>query len=302
MSPDRALSYYDRPIIKQPVWKPEIPAYFFFGGLAGASAALSTAARAAGNETLARRSLYTALVGVSVSPYLLIKDLGRPNRFYNMLRVFKVTSPMSVGTWILTAEGTATTIAAACELAGILPRTRRLAQAVAGVLGPAMASYTGALVADSVVPAWHEGRRELPLVFAASSAAAAGGATASITPPRFARPARRLGIAGGVLSVLLTKLMEKRLGELIAEPYHRGAAARFARTATATSITGATLMATAGRRRGGAAVAGALLLTASWSERFAVFHAGKTSASDPRYTSLPQKARTGHGGTRAVTR
>lgn len=291
MSSADASSYYGRPIIKAPVWKPEIPAYFFFGGLAGASAALSAAARAAGNEPLARRSLYTALFGVSLTPYLLIKDLGRPRRFYNMLRVFKVTSPMSVGTWIVGAEGTATAIAAACDAAGVLPRTGRTAQTIAGALGPAMASYTGALVADSVVPVWHESRRELPLVFAAGSAAAAGGAAAILTPAAHARPARRLGIAGATTSVIVTKLMHKRLGRLVAEPYHEGTAGAYASVAAATGAAGAALMAAAGRSRTGAVVAGALLVAASWTERFAVFHAGKASASDPRYTSVPQKAR-----------
>jgi hypothetical protein len=299
---ESAPSYYGRPIIKEPVWQPEIAAYFFFGGLAGASAALSAAAHAAGNEPLARRSLYTALMGVSISPYLLIKDLGRPRRFYNMLRVFKPTSPMSVGTWILTAEGTATAIAAASDALRILPRTGKAAQTIAGVLGPAMASYTGALVADSAVPAWHEGRRELPLAFAASSAAAGGGAAALLTPERYARPARRLAIAGGALAVLITKAMERRLGPLVAEPYHQGRAGTYAKIAAITTVAGATLMAAAGKRRTGAIIAGTLLLAGSWSERFAVFHAGKASATDPRYTSLSQKARVGRSGTRAVTR
>src|SRR5947208_1887380 len=146
-----ALSYYGKPIIKEPVWKTEIPHYFFAGGLAGTSATLSAAARAVGNEPLARRALYVAAAGLTVSPYFLIKDLGRPMRFYNMLRVFKVTSPMSVGTWVLSVEGTATGVAATCDLLGILPRVKAAARVVAGLLGPAMASYTGALVADSVV-------------------------------------------------------------------------------------------------------------------------------------------------------
>ncbi len=34
-------SYYGRPVIKAPVWTPEIPAYFFAGGMAGASAGLA---------------------------------------------------------------------------------------------------------------------------------------------------------------------------------------------------------------------------------------------------------------------
>ena len=91
-------SYYGRPIIKAPIWEPAIAGYFFFGGLAGASGSLALGARIAGNEQLARNATFAGLAGISVSPILLSTDLGRPERFYNMLRLFKVTSPMSVGT------------------------------------------------------------------------------------------------------------------------------------------------------------------------------------------------------------
>ncbi|MGH2868647.1 MAG: NrfD/PsrC family molybdoenzyme membrane anchor subunit, partial [Solirubrobacteraceae bacterium] len=94
-------SYYGRPIVKEPVWTWEIPAYFFTGGLAGASATLGLVADVTGNKPLARSAWTAALAGVSVSPVFLISDLGRPERFLNMLRVFKITSPMSVGSWIL---------------------------------------------------------------------------------------------------------------------------------------------------------------------------------------------------------
>src|SRR5947207_2456566 len=90
----------------------------FTGGLAGASSVLSLAARIGGNETLARRSLYLGALADLVSPALLISDLGRPERFLNMLRVFKVTSPMSVGSWILFVSGSATSTAALPEWAG----------------------------------------------------------------------------------------------------------------------------------------------------------------------------------------
>ncbi|TML94633.1 MAG: polysulfide reductase [Actinobacteria bacterium] len=297
-----ALSYYGKPIIKEPVWKTEIPHYFFAGGLAGTSATLSAAARAAGNEPLARRALYVAAAGVTVSPYFLIKDLGRPMRFYNMLRVFKVTSPMSVGTWIVAAEGTSTGIAAACQLFGVLPRIRATAQAVSGLLGPAMATYTGALVADSVVPAWHEARHELPLVFAGSSAAAAGGIAAALTPSERGRPARRLGIMGAVTELVTQSVMEKRMGELVAEPYRKGEGGRYARAGQAALLGGTAVMLLAGRTRVGAAVAGTLLATGSWCTRFAVYHAGKTSAGDPAYTSVLQRARVAERGQPAVTR
>jgi hypothetical protein len=296
-----AVSYYGKPIVKEPVWKSEIPRYFFTGGLAGASATLSAAARAAGNDALARRALYVAATGVTVSPYFLIKDLGRPLRFYNMMRVFKVTSPMSVGTWIVAGEGTATGIAAACELFDVLPRVRATAQAFSGLLGPAMATYTGALVADSVVPAWHEARHELPLLFAGSSAAAAGGIAAALTPVAAARPARRFGLLGAITELLTHRVMEKRLGDLVAEPYRKGEGGRYAKAAEAASLTGGTLMLLAGRNRAGAIAAGALLAAGSWCTRFAVYQAGKASAADPKYTSIPQRARAAERGQPAVT-
>ncbi|MGA8014466.1 MAG: NrfD/PsrC family molybdoenzyme membrane anchor subunit, partial [Candidatus Dormiibacterota bacterium] len=112
MVPDATpTSYYGHPVIKPPVWKPEVPLYLFTGGLAGGSALLTVGARLAGNDVLARRALLTGLVAVNVSPVLLIKDLGRPERFLNMLRVFKVTSPMSVGSWLLIGSGVMTSAA-----------------------------------------------------------------------------------------------------------------------------------------------------------------------------------------------
>jgi formate-dependent nitrite reductase membrane component NrfD len=296
------LSYYGKPIIKEPVWETEIPKYFFTGGLAGASATLSAAARASGNEPLARRALFVAAAGVTASPYFLIKDLGRPQRFYNMMRVFKVTSPMSVGVWVVATEGTSTGIAAACELFGVLPRVRAVAQTVSGLLGPAMSTYTGALVADSVVPVWQEGRRELPTLFAGSSAAAAGGIAALVTPAQHARPARRLAVLGALVELTAQRVMEKRMGELVAEPYRQGTGGAYAKAARKAMLAGGALMLLAGKHRTGAAAAGALLAAGSLCTRFAVYHAGRASAADPRYTSVPQRERAAERGQPAVTR
>jgi formate-dependent nitrite reductase membrane component NrfD len=93
----RGRSYYGRPVVKQPVWTWEIPWYFFTGGLAGCSATMAAMAGAAGNRELARRAWPVALAAAAASPVLLVSDLGRPERFLNMLRMFKVTSPMSIG-------------------------------------------------------------------------------------------------------------------------------------------------------------------------------------------------------------
>ena len=299
---EHATSYYGRPIIKAPVWKPEIPLYFFFGGMAGAASTLVPLARILGNSRLANSAKTVAAVGLAISPALLIKDLGRPARFYNMLRVFKPTSPMSIGTWVLTSEGTAVGVAVATQAAGIFPRIQLAAESAAGLLALPLSTYTGALVGNTVVPVWHEGRRELPLVFAGSAASAGGAATALLTPPEQARPARRLAVFGAVTELAAHRVMERRTGSFVAEPYHRGAAGTYSKLAKRCTLAGAAVMALAGRRRLGSVAAGSLLLAGSVCRRFAVYHAGKISAADPRYTSLPQKARATERGQPAVTR
>src|SRR5207253_4817093 len=129
---------------------------FFTGGLAGASAVLSSAARVAGNGKLARTALYIAAAADLVSPPLLISDLGRPERFHHMLRVVKVTSPMNLGSWVLLVSGGASTTSALLELLGVLRPVKLLAEVVAALAGPPLATYTGVLLADTAIPVWHE--------------------------------------------------------------------------------------------------------------------------------------------------
>ena len=282
-------SYYGRPVLKAPVWKPLIPLYFFSGGLAGASSTLALAAGRAGHDRLARSARLTSLAGVAVSGPLLVADLGRPGRFLHMLRVVKPTSPMSMGTWLLTAFGPAAGAAGAAEITGRLPGLGRLAGTVAGVLGPAMTTYTAVLVSDTAVPAWHDAHRELPFVFAASSAAAAAGAALVLTPPAAARPARRLALIGAVAELAAARAMEHRLGpDGGAVP--TGPAGRLARAARAATAAGAVLTLT-GRRRRTAVPAGLLLAAGSALTRFAVFRAGVESAASPAATVDPQRRR-----------
>src|SRR5919201_4359922 len=148
-------SYYGRPIVKEPTWTWEIPCYLFAGGLGGASSVLSLAARAAGNEQLAKRMLYVGAVADAISAPLLISDLGRPERFLNMLRVFKVTSPMSVGSWILFVSGAASNTAAVLQLLGKLRPVKWTTELVSFLAGPPPSTYTGTLLADTAIPVWH---------------------------------------------------------------------------------------------------------------------------------------------------
>ena len=284
-------SYYGRPIIKEPVWTWEVPWYFFAGGLAGASASLGLVARLTGNQRLASSAFTVSGAAVSAGVPLLVSDLGRPERFPYMLRVFKVTSPLSVGSWILAAMAPAAAGAAVADQLGIFPRLGRVAEVVSGLLGPALATYTAVLVANTAVPVWHEAGRELPLVFAGSAMASAGAATALLTPAADAGPARRLAVTGAVVELAAGQVMEHRLGEL-AEPYHQGVAGRYARLAKGCTAAGAAAIGLAGRRRRPLAMAGAgLLLAGSALERLAVYKAGFQSARDPRYVVKPQRER-----------
>ena len=283
-------SYYGQPILKAPEWTWEVPWYFFVGGLAGASSVLSLAAKLTRNASLEFRARLLAGAGAIASPALLISDLGRPRRFLNMLRVFKPTSAMSMGSWILATYGTAAGGAAALQILGRFPRLRPVLDVVAAALGLPMTTYTAVLVADTSIPVWHEARNELPFVFAGSAAASAGAAATLLVAPAEAGPARRLAIGGVAVELAADAVMRRRLGEL-GEVYDSGDVRQWHTAATACSATGALLLASAGRRRAPAMAGSALILTGSLCQRWAVYRAGFASAADPKYVVGPQRAR-----------
>lgn len=109
-------SYYDKPIVKAPPWGHEIAAYLFLGGVAGGSGLIAAGAQLAGLPTLRRNARLASMTAIGLSTVALVSDLGRPDRFYNMLRTFKVTSPMSVGSWILAAYSGGLSVTAAAEV------------------------------------------------------------------------------------------------------------------------------------------------------------------------------------------
>jgi formate-dependent nitrite reductase membrane component NrfD len=295
-------SYYGRPVIKEPVWTWEIPAYFFTGGLSGGSSVLSLAAKLFGNEKLSKTALYIGAVGDLVSPPLLISDLGRPERFHHMLRVFKITSPMNVGAWVLLVNGGASNTAAVLEFLGWLKPIKVAAEVVAALAGPPLATYTGVLLADTAVPVWHEARQELPWLFGASASASAGAAACMFLDPAEAGPARRLAVGAVAVEGALMQTMELRTGE-IGKVYHHGAAAKLSWAAKGLAGSGAALLATRGRKsRLAATVGGALVCAGEVCLRYAVMQAGRQSARDPKYTVEPQRKRAERDGTKATTK
>ncbi|MFF6992919.1 NrfD/PsrC family molybdoenzyme membrane anchor subunit [Streptomyces sp. NPDC010273] len=284
-------SYYGRPVIKAPSWSAQdIAGYFFLGGLAGAGSVLAAGAHLTGRTSTARAMKVSSLTAVSLSAAALVHDLGVPSRFPNMLRVLKPTSPMSVGSWLLAGYGPAAGAAAVTAVTGRLPRAGAAATGVAALLGPAIASYTAVLAADTAVPAWHGAHRELPYVFAASATAAASGMALLLGPTSESGPARCAAVLAAGAEEAATRAAEKRLG-MVAETYRQGRAGTLLRTARLLTATGATTGMLLGRRsRSAAVVAGLALLAGSACTRFGIFAAGVASAQDPKYTVVPQRA------------
>jgi len=174
--PLQPSSYYGFPMLKGPVWTWEIPAYFFVGGAAGAAALIGAVARRTGaDQAIVRDARWIAAAGAALSPPLLISDLGRPERFLNMLRVFKVQSPMSVGAWTLVAFSTCAGAAAFADLAtrstgGRLP-VRMVGDAsemLSAATGMVLSTYTGVLLGATAIPVWSKNARVLPVHFGAS--------------------------------------------------------------------------------------------------------------------------------------
>src|SRR5450755_1035551 len=162
-------SYYDNPVLKQPFWSWEIIWYFFFGGLAAGCYIIATIAALFGSRedrVVVRTGYYLSLLALLPCPPLLIKDLGHPARFLNMLRIFKVKSPMSMGVWGLLFFSLFSGITAVVQAArdGLLGHwwgARILASlpqkllAVPGVaFGTFLGGYTGVLLTATSIPLW----------------------------------------------------------------------------------------------------------------------------------------------------
>jgi formate-dependent nitrite reductase membrane component NrfD len=297
-------SYYGRPIVKAPPWGHEVAAYLFLGGVAGGSGLLGAGAQLTNRPLLRRNARLGSLAAVSLGGVALVADLGRPERFYNMLRTFKVTSPMSVGSWILTAYSGGISVAAAAEidrllggrlplgpLRGVLEAIEGPAGLGAGVFATPLAAYTAVLLADTAVPTWNATHRDLPFVFVSSASLASAGLAMVTTPTAEAGPARTLAVLGVLGDLTAMKLMERRMDPVAAEPLHHGTPGKMLRLSEKLAIAGGAAALLGGRRRPVAVAAGAALMAASALTRFGVFEAGIHSTKDPRYTVEPQKRR-----------
>lgn len=297
-------SYYGRQVVKAPPWRGPIAAYLFLGGLAGGCGLLSLGSQLTGRPALRRSSRLVALGAVGLGTAALVEDLGRPERFLNMMRTVKVTSPMSLGTWVLSGFGTISGVLGAIELDRMmgekipLGALRTLVHgmetplAVAqAALGPALASYTGALLADTAVPTWAASRDHLSYLFVSSASLATGGAAMVTTPVAEAGPGRTLAVAGVAGELVSMRAMKESMHPLESEPLETGRAGTMLGWAERLAVVGGVGALLGGRSRWIAAVSGTALLAASALTRYGVLEAGLESVKDPRRVIEPQKAR-----------
>ncbi len=299
-------SYYGRQIVKPSPWEADIPAYLFAGGVAAGSSLLAAGADLTGRPGLRRVGRLGSIGALSFSMAALVHDLGRPSRFLNMLRTVKLTSPMSVGTWILSLYGPWAGLSAAAEVVDMLPAGMRVGPLrlvsrlgstsglLAAVTAPPVAAYTAVLLADTATPSWHEAYRELPFVFVSSAAAASGGLGLLAAPKSQTGPARNFAVGGAVLELLMEQRMERSMG-ITAEPLHEGRAGKLMKAAKVLTAAGAAGSLLSGRSRALGVLSGAALMAGSACTRFGVFEAGQASARDPKYTVVPQRERVDRG-------
>jgi hypothetical protein len=286
--------YYGIPLLKRPSWTWEIPLYFFVGGAAGAAAVMGAIADyTRADPKLVRDARWIAAAGAVISPALLISDLGRPERFLNMMRVFKPQSPMSVGVWTLLGFSGGATAAA---FAGFMRERygpwlpirvlENAGQAASLAFGLPFFNYTGVLIGATAIPVWNENAGNLPLHFGSSGVSAAVGLLELMGHEK-SRALQALGLGAAIIECWEGWRIESRQLPGL-DPLKHGVSGALVRTggvlsgpvpAALRALSWATGKERSRRLRrwaGISAVAGSLLTRIAW------IHAGHVSAQDWR--------------------
>lgn len=282
-----SVSYHGNPVLKPPTWTWEIPLYFFAGGAAGTAAVVALAAHFFRQFELMRVAMWIALGGAIISPPLLIGDLGRPERFLNMLRVFKLRSPMSVGAWTLVAFSNTVVIAVICREAllrgygvSVLSPLEWVAQIFAAIAGAVLASYTSVLLGVTAIPVWSENRRALPALFLAGGL---GSTAAILNLAGFALSSlQTMGITASIVETVLAILPELR-GRYVDRPLHEGAVGWLVRLGGALAGPVSLLLRLFSDGNAALHIAAALtFIVGAVITRYAWLAAGHVSARDPQ--------------------
>lgn len=300
-SKEDSPTYYGQPVIKEPVWIWSVPAYLFTGGVTAGAATVAATAQVLDRsdlEWLVERGRWVALAGGLTSTGLLVHDLGRPARFLNMLRVFRPTSAMSMGSWTLASFSGAASVAAVAP--HVLPgRSGRvlanLGGLAAGLLGPVLGTYTAVLLSDTAVPVWKATRRQLPLLFGASATASAADVLDLLGPDAASEAVtRRLATAGKAAELAAGAAVERAADHdpEVGRALTTGVAGdlwRASKGLTALSLATSVVPVPRALRRARRFVTAVLGVIGGLVMRFALVRAGTASARDPHATFGPQR-------------
>ena len=288
------------PMMNPAVWTWEVPLYFWFGGIASGSAFVALACDLSGDHRSARIARQVSLTALAPAPPLLVMDLGRPERFVNMLRIFKPRSPMSMGAWCLSVFGGLASAAVGADLIG-RRREARLLGAANAIVGSYLGSYAGVLLASTATPAWARSRSFLGPIFVTTATATGAAATRLVLVaaglPEGHRTRHALGrveSAAMAIELAMSTVNERRLGH-IGDALEAGRAGNLFRFARWSVRGGLTLRAARGRLGPRAHHAASLLyLAGGLAFRYAWVAAGHNSASDDR--SVAHMSRHERGG------
>ncbi len=301
-------TYYERPLLKEPVWHWAIPLYYYVGGAAGASLVMGAAGqldRSGKLDNMMRRAHWAGIIGSAVSAGILVYDLGKPSRFHHMLRVFRPTSPMNMGVWILSSVSPSAIMAALfAKRRGLLGAFGEISGVASGLSGLALSTYTGVLVANSAIPVWQESRHLLPILFGASAMASAGSLFDLFFEDRAARRVTyTFGTLGRAAELAATIALERQVSKIseVAKPLRSGASGFLWKTATVMTAGSLLLSVLPGQSRRRRIAAGIMGTAGSMLMRYGIHQAGIASARNPRATFRQQRSSPENGGSRSVT-
>ncbi len=317
--PVESPTYYGVPTIKSPTWTWYIPLYFFLGGVASGASFIGALAELFGGKehrSTVRHARYLTVILAALCPIPLILDLGRPLRFHHMLRIVKISSPLNLGTWILSGFGALSGLQAARQAAEdnfVIKRKSALGRLATvlpsgpiavlhGLFGMALGGYTGTLLAVTVVPLWASAGVLLGPLFLAASATSGAAALVltSVLTGRQNREARRdIQVIASVASAVqlgLATAHETFTPERINRPLRQGMWGRLFRYG---AVGGGLFLPMSlrflawisGRRLEPviSSISAVCTLVGTLIERFAIVEAGKVSAADPiAYQELTQ--------------
>lgn len=244
VSDETRSSYYNVPVIHKPHWKWLIICYFFLGGISSASYVIAAIAELWGGrdgKPITRVGRYLSLAALIPSPILLLLDLGRPERFHHMLRIVKLRSPMSVGTWGLTIFGGFCVLSALIQAAqdGLLSRValinrlllalpHKTISVIGGAFGFFVGGYTGVLLGVTAVPLWARNALLLgPLFLSSAMSSACAAITLLLSLVRGARHSTLLRLERLDTLTLLAELglilsARANAGQVISRPIREG--------------------------------------------------------------------------------